>query len=65
VFEPDGGADQDLVPEPPYKVEEATDIEAEDRATAGSLPADVLPDRPIPSFAVLRGAFDVWQPAAG
>jgi len=65
VSEPDGGADQDLVPEPPHKVEEATDIEAEDRAATGSLPADLFPDRPVPSSAVLCGAFDVWQPAAG
>ena len=66
MFEPDGGADKDVVPEPAHQVEEAADLAAEDGPPAGSLPARcVFPtDRgrdgsccgcPVPPAAVLRG----------
>lgn len=59
------GADQDVVPESPHEMEEAADVAAEDRATAGTFPTDVLPDNPVSSTAVLRGAFDVRGPVVG
>lgn len=65
VSEPDGGADQDMVPESAHQVEEAANVAAEDRAAAGTLSAGVLPEYPVSPFAVLRGTFDVRQPAAG
>lgn len=65
MSEPDRGADQDVVPESPHEVEEAADVAAQDRTETGSLSADVLPDHPVPSSAVLRGAFDVRQPVIG
>lgn len=59
------GADQDVVPEPPHEMEEAVDVALEDRAAAGTLPTDVLPNDPVPASAVLRGAFDVRWPVIG
>lgn len=62
VSEPDRGADQDMVPESSHKVEKAADVAAQDRTEARTLSADVLPDHTVPSPAILRGTFDVWQP---
>lgn len=59
------GADQDVVPESPHEMEEAADIAAEDRPTAGTFPTDVLSDNPVSSTAVLRGAFDVRRSVVG
>lgn len=65
VSEPDRGADQDVVPKSPHKVEKAADIATQDRTEAGTLSSDVLPDHSVPSFAILCGAFDVRQPVIG
>lgn len=65
VLESDRGANQDVVPESPYEVEEAAHVQTEDRAKAGTVSTDVFPDHPVPSSPVLRGAFDVRYPFIG
>lgn len=65
MSEPYRGADQDVVPESSHEMEEAADVEVEDRAKAGALSTDVFSDHPVPSFTILCGTFDVRWPAIG
>lgn len=65
VLESHRGADQDVVPKSPHKVEEAADVQAEDRAAAGTVSTDVFPDHPVSPSSVLRGALDVRCPFVG
>lgn len=59
MFESHRGANQDVVPESPYKVEEAAHVQTEDRAKTGTVSTDVFSDHPVSSSSVLCGAFDV------
>lgn len=65
MFESHRGADQNVVPESPYKVEEAAHVQVEDRAKAGTVSTDVFSDHPVSSSSVLCGAFDVRRPFVG
>jgi hypothetical protein len=58
-------ADQNVVPESPYQMEKAIDIEAENRTATGSFPTDIFSDQPVPSSAVLCSTFDVRRSAIG
>lgn len=52
--EPNGGTDQDVVPEPSNQVEETADLTAEDGPSAGPISTGLFPRDAVPTTAILR-----------